>query len=272
VPLLHEDEHDLVLVSRTRPDWLPDETAPPWVCADLSVAGWTSSLPAPVDVLIHLAPLPLLEAAVTALEPNGPTRIIAFGTTSRLTKTDSADPAEQRMVREQAAAEAWLADYAASTGARFTLFRPTMIYDGIHDKNVALIARFIRRFGFFPLVGDASGRRQPVHAGDLAQACRTALTEETTIGKFYDLAGGETLAYRQMVDRLFAASGKKPRCVRIPPPLLRGALSLARIVPRFRYLNAAMADRMNKDMVFDCDAAARDFGYNPSGFEPKPEK
>ncbi|HET7370384.1 MAG TPA: NAD-dependent epimerase/dehydratase family protein [Gammaproteobacteria bacterium] len=264
VPLLQADGCDLVLVSRSRPAWLADEAA--WVPADLRGAQWSRNLGAPIQTLIHLAPLPLLGHAVAALEPSGSGRIIAFGTTSRLTKVESTVAAEQRMVAEQAAAEDWLARYGASSGARWTLLRPTMIYDGQHDKNVALIARFIRRFGFFPLIGQAGGRRQPVHAADLAEACRSVLNNEATFGKTYNLAGAEVLTYKDMVGRIFAKCGRKPRYVRIPPSLLGAALNMARCLPRYRYLNAAMAGRMNKDLAFDSADAVRDFGYCPRNF------
>lgn len=264
VPLLREEGHEPVLVSRTRPDYLSETDPQAWVRADLRDAGGHSQLHGSVDVLIHLAPLPLLERAVMTLDRSRLTRIIAFGTTSRLTKAESAVPAEQRMVREQAAAEDWL---AGTSGVSWTLFRPTMIYDGEHDKNVALIARFIRRFGFFPLVGEAAGRRQPVHAADLARACCDVLSDGAAAGKTYTLVGGETLTYRAMVDRIFAGLGRKPRYLHVPPPLLRAGLTLARTAPRYRYLNAAMAERMNKDMVFDSTDAKQDFGYRPRGFK-----
>jgi nucleoside-diphosphate-sugar epimerase len=266
VPLLREEGREVVLLSRTRPVYLSGADSRMWLPADLRDADWVSRLDCSFGVLIHLAPLPLLQPTVTALSQAPSGRIIAFGTTSRLTKMQSPSAADQRMVTEQAAAEDWLADFGAAFGVNWSLFRPTLIYDGRHDKNVALIARFITRFGFFPLVGEASGLRQPVHAADLAQACSLALECEATFANTYNLGGGETLSYKAMVDRIFANRAKKPRYARIPPTLLKAGLNLARLVPKYRYLNGAMAERMSKNMVFDYSDAVRDFGYRPRKF------
>lgn len=156
-----------------------------------------------------------------------------------------------------------LAEYR---GIRWTLFRPTLVYDGIHDKNVARIVRFIRRLHFFPVINPASGLRQPLHAADLAWACLTVLGKPVTECKAYNLAGGEVLSYREMVCRVFQAFHRRPRLVPVVRRVYRSFLSLASLHPRYRYLNAAMAERMNRDMVFDIAPARNDFGFAPRAF------
>ncbi len=65
--------------------------------------------------------------------------------------------------------------WAASHGVEWIILRPTLIYGLGRDKNIAEIARFVRRFGFSPLFGKAKGLRQPLHAQDVAGACIAAL-------------------------------------------------------------------------------------------------
>ncbi len=60
-------------------------------------------------------------------------------------------------------------------GVEWVILRPTLIYGHGRDKNITEIARFIRRFGFFPLLGKANGLRQPIHVEDVAEACFAAL-------------------------------------------------------------------------------------------------
>jgi nucleoside-diphosphate-sugar epimerase len=131
---------------------------------------------------------------------------------------------------------------------------------------VAFIANFIRRFGFFPLAGSGDGRRQPLHAEDLAQACVTVLGIAATYNRAYNLSGGETLTYRQMVERIFTALGRKPRVFELPLPLFHAAFAMLRLLSRYRYLNTAMIARMSDDLVFDHSEASRDFGFGPGGF------
>jgi nucleoside-diphosphate-sugar epimerase len=125
-----------------------------------------------------------------------------------------------------------------------------LIYGSGEDANVSAAARFIARFGFFPLAWNAQGLRQPVHADDLAAAALAALDRPQSIGKFYALPGGETLAYRAMIERIFEALGRRPRFVRIP--------GLAAV--------SDLAKRMARDQAFDIGPAARDLGYAPRRF------
>ena len=54
-----------------------------------------------------------------------------------------------------------------------------------------------------PLVGGGPGLRQPVHAEDLAIGAISAAGNSAAINKFYSLPGGETLAYSEMISRIF---------------------------------------------------------------------
>jgi nucleoside-diphosphate-sugar epimerase len=229
-------------------------------------------LTAPVAIgavdLIHLAPLPLLPPRIEEFAAQGVRRVIAMGSTSRFSKAGSEHGGERRVAASLADAESDLACRCASAGVAWTLFRPTMIYGVGLDRNISLIARFIVRFGFFPLIGRGTGLRQPVHADDLAQACIQALDHSGTHARAYDLAGGELLSYREMVTRVFIALGQRPRFLRLPPRLFRVALRAAAMLPSLDYLTAEMAERMNTDLCFDSSSAVRDFGYTARNFQP----
>ena len=148
----------------------------------------------------------------------------------------------------------------------WTIFRPTLVYDGVRDKNVMVIARFIRRFGFFPLLGDGAGLRQPVHADDLAEACLMALDQPATFERAYNLSGEETLSYRQMVEKIFGSLGKPARFLIIPAWLFRAAIRVVMLLPGKRNMTPEMATRMNADLCFDHADATRNFGFSPRPF------
>jgi uncharacterized protein YbjT (DUF2867 family) len=213
--------------------------------------------------LIHLGPLWLLPPLLPVLSSLKIQRVIGFGSTSLFSKINSADPGEREFVRKLASAEAAISQFGAETGLRWTVFRPTLIYDCARDKNISVIAAFIRRYGFFPLVGGAVGLRQPVHADDLAAACVTCLENPATFDKAYNLSGAETLRYRDMVARIFAALGRRTRFVRIPLGLFQMAIRVVSLLPGKRNLTGEMATRMNMDLCFDHAEATRDFGFNP---------
>lgn len=225
---------------------------------------WDTSLAA-TEVLIHLAPLPLVSKVLPGA-PASLKRVVAIGTTSVYTKGESSSPKDRLLVQQQRKAEQGLFDACAARGIAYTLFRPTLVYDGRRDKNIARIARLIRSFGFFPVAAPAKGLRQPLHADDLAAACLAALSARDS--KSYELAGGEQLSYRAMIERVFQSLGRRPRILPLPVWFYRVAIAVARLSPRYRVLTPAVAERMNQDMVFDSSAALRDFGLKPRGFVP----
>lgn len=236
-----------------------------WIKADIT-KDMDVMPPARPAALIHTAPVWDAPRFADGLRPD---RTVAVSSTSALTKAESASPKERAISAKLRHGEAALAEVCAKTGAPLTIFRPTMIYGAGMDMNVTSMARFIKTVHVFPVIGAGRGLRQPVHAQDLAWACLAALENTATFGKTYNLGGGETLPYREMVERIFRGLGLAPRMVRIPAPLFRTALRYVSVLPRFSHLTPEMADRMNENMVFDNSEAARDFGYAPRPFEFK---
>jgi uncharacterized protein YbjT (DUF2867 family) len=105
-----------------------------------------------------------------------------------------------------------------------------------------------------------------VHADDLAVACVAVLDNAGTFGRSYELPGGETITYGEMIRRIAKALGRPVWTPRVPLGLLRAGLSVARLLPGFGHLTPEMADRMSEDLAFDGAAARRDFGYDPRPF------
>lgn len=235
------------------------------------IADPASAPNAVIEDWVCLAPIWCLPAMFPMLEAYGARRLVALSSTSRFTKQESSAPAERETARRLAMAEDTLQQWAQVRGVACRVLRPTLIYGGGRDGNIAEIARFIRRFGFFPVLGDAMGLRQPVHADDVAAACLTALQRAGSGYCASNLGGGETLPYREMVRRIFAALGMAPRLVTVPLWAFRLFLQAARRAPRYRHWHAAMAERMNQDMVFDAADVVRELGWRPRGFFPNPE-
>jgi len=219
-----------------------------------------------LDHWICVAPIWALPEHFPLIEASGAHRVVALSSTSRFTKVSSGDTAENAIAAKLIESEARLQAWAESRGIEWVVLRPTLIYGEGRDKNISEIARFIHRFGCFPLLGRAQGLRQPIHAEDVAAACLAALQASSAVNRAYNLSGAETLAYREMVARVFAALGRPVRLVTVPLWTFRLAVAMLRRLPRYRHWSAAMAERMNQDLVFDHAEAARDFGFKPRGF------
>ncbi|WP_342674020.1 NAD-dependent epimerase/dehydratase family protein [Candidatus Accumulibacter aalborgensis] len=213
-----------------------------------------------------MAPIWVLPEHFALLDAHGARRVVALSSTSRFTKSGSSDSQEQSVAERLAEAEARLQAWAEARGVEWVVLRPTLIYGLGRDKNIVEIARCIRRFGFFPVFGRADGLRQPIHAQDVAGACLAALQAVDVANRAYNISGGETLPYREMVVRVFAALGCPPRLLAVPLPAFRVAVSLLHCLPRYRHWSSAMAERMNQDLVFDHHDAQRDFAFEPRAF------
>jgi nucleoside-diphosphate-sugar epimerase len=193
-------------------------------------------------------------------------RVVAFSSTSVLTKQDTEVADERETIRKLAMAEHTIAAICVQHNIGWTILRPTLIYAEGRDTNITPLSRLIRRFGFMPLVGGAPGLRQPVHAEDLAIGAIAAAASSLAVNKFYSLPGADTLSYREMMGRVFDGMRLRRRLVSIPPWLWRAGFGFAK--PLFPSANVAMGIRMMEDMTFDSTAATRDFGWNPRGFHP----
>ncbi|MEM9532914.1 MAG: NAD-dependent epimerase/dehydratase family protein [Pseudomonadota bacterium] len=248
---------------RSRPAWVAEHAQLTW-----DVGPWHQAHHAAADAqaLIYLAPLDQFPALWCGL--SGVARVVCFSSTSRLSKADSADDAERAVASVLASGEQQVSDLAAAAGAALAVLRPTLIYGAGLDRNITRLARFLLRWRVMPILGTGGGRRQPVHAADLAGAAQALIDRAAPLSGTYELTGGETLGYRDMVSRIFASLNLPPRFIRVPAGLARAAVPLLRRTRRWRDLNPSMLVRMNQDLVYDPAPATHDFGYAPRPFRP----
>jgi hypothetical protein len=221
------------------------------------------------DVALICSPIWLLsEAAILRFKDLGVRRLIVFSSTSRYTKTQSPEAEERKVVDSLIEGEARVMSVCTREGMGFTILRPTLIYDEGRDQNISKIVKVIDKVGLFAVCGKAQGLRQPVHARDLALAAVQALESPSAVNKAYNLSGGETLTYREMVKRIFQAREMRPKVIALPASVWRMGFGMINLIrPKHKLkLNVEMALRMNTDLVFDHDDATRDFAYAPKSF------
>lgn len=220
-----------------------------------------------VDVLVSAGPIGL-PPALLARCPNL-RRLVCFSSSSVLVKADSPFPPERAMMCSMAAAEQQLKDTCLHLGISLWLLRPTLIYGCGLDRNVSRLAGLARRFRVVPVAGPARGLRQPVHADDLAALAARIVTGDAVVGLESEVAGGEVLTYREMVERVFDAFGLRPRVPGLPPALLALAVRVAGALSGSAELNAGIVVRQNLDLLFDDSAVRSVLDYHPRPFRPR---
>ena len=216
----------------------------------------------PGRYLVSCGPLSL---ALQHVERGAPLeKIVAFGTTSTLSKSDSPDRAEREMIAAIAEAEAELKARCRERGVDLVLIRPTLVYGCGRDENLSRLLRFGERRGFVPVSTRSGGLRQPVHAQDLAVLARDALETETGSLLEGSACGGSILTYHEMVEKTARCGRRRIRVLPVPKWLLK---CLVRLAPN---ANPAMIERQARDLVFDDSKFRQVLDWNPRPFEPTP--
>jgi len=211
---------------------------------------------------------PLAVACDLAERCEGLERVAAFSTTSIQSKAESPDAEERALMAEIGLNERRLASICEKRNIALTLLRPTLVYGCGLDRNISLLARFGCRFGFIPLADGATGLRQPVHAGDLADAAVLSLLRREPLRLESAACGGSTLSYREMVERTAAACGPRVRTPGLNRRLLALLVRVVSLVPTTRGLNPEMVRRQGTDLVFDDSALREALAWSPRPFRP----
>ena len=219
-----------------------------------------------IDILISVAPIWKIKEYFSTLESLNCQKVVCLSSTSRFTKTESSSEYEEQVVADLIAGEDAIQSWAKANNVNWTILRPTLIYGRSNDRNLSEIAKIIHKFKFFPVFGQADGRRQPIYVDDVAKASVLAAFDSSSNNKAYNISGAEVLTYKEMVGRVFEAMKMKPRFLTINLSLFNFALLFLKLIPKYKNWNADMVQRMNRDMVFDHNDAKQDFGFDPQKF------
>jgi nucleoside-diphosphate-sugar epimerase len=208
---------------------------------------------------------PIAHALSQVEQGAGLGRVIALSSASTLFKKHSPDRRERRQMQAIARCEDALAEACRMRGIALTLLKSTLIYGGGED-SLDRVAGLSARLPVVPVAG--RGLRAPVHADDIARLAVECVISGARSEGTWLIAGGETLAYPDMIRRIAAAAGRQPRLVRVPAWTMKLALRAARLLGRLDDIAPAMIDRQRMDLVVDDTPAREQLGWNPRPFRP----
>jgi uncharacterized protein YbjT (DUF2867 family) len=143
------------------------------------------------------------------------------------------------------AGKAAVEQHLKSTGIPYAILRPAILFGG-GDVLVNNIAWLLRHLPVFAIGGSGDYRIRPIHVDDLAQLAVGAGIENDTV----DAVGPESVAFRDMVAAVRAATGSHAAIVGVPGwavPPLAGALGFALrdvllTAQEYRAMAAGLAD------------------------------
>ena len=260
VPLLLENVYEVRCLYRLTSDRsvLPQPTIE-WALGDVSDARALSTSMRGADVLVNIASLGFghADSIIRAAKDAGTQRAIFVSTTAIFTQLN----AQSKSIRVAA-------EHAIeSSGLKYTILRPTMIYGGPRDRNMWRLIRFLRYSPVVPVFGDGNSLQQPIYVGDVAQAIVSCLCNDQSIGKSYNIAGKYPLTYNQVIDTIAVQMNKRLWKVHIPAAPVVNLLKFFERLHIPFLIKAEQVMRLNENKNFNYEEARRDFGFTPLSFE-----
>jgi len=129
-------------------------------------------------------------------------------------------------------------DYLLASGLDATIFRPSVIF-GDPKGKMEIATQLYRDVvrppvpapGFMTTAGHV--QMSPVHVADVADAFVNALTDDSTVGKTYELGGPEALSWSDMISRVAKAVGTDKWVLPVPVGLMKIGATLFDWLPFF---------------------------------------
>lgn len=110
------------------------------------------------------------------------------------------------------------------------LVRPALVY-GPGDHFFTRFAQLARSAPAIPLIGGGRTRFQPMHVDDVAEAMARILDEPGTAGRTFELGGSEIFSFRELIEHLCRAIGRRPWLVSIPFPVAEAGACATQWLP-----------------------------------------
>lgn len=260
VPLLLKNGYEVRCLHRETSDRsLLSSSEVEWALGDLSNTDALSASMRGADALVNLASLGFghADSILRATKDAGIQRAVFIGTTAIFTQLN----AKSKKVR--VAAELAI----ETSGLKYTILRPTMIYGGPRDRNMWRLIRFMKVAPIVPVFGDGKYLQQPIYVDDVAAAILGCLKSDVTIGRSYNIAGRHPLTYNKVVDTIAKAMNKRVWKLHIPS---RSVVGLLKFFEKIHFpfpIKAEQVLRLNENKNFSYADAGKDFGFSPLSFE-----
>ncbi len=212
-----------------------------------------------VDVLVNIASLGFghADSIISAAKAVGIQRAVFISTTAIFTQLNASSK-KVRVAAELA---------VETSGLKYTILRPTMIYGSPRDRNMWRLIQFMRLSPIVPIFGDGMYLQQPIFVDDVAAAVLGCLKADITIGKSYNIAGKYALTYNEVIDTIAKAMNRRVWKLRIPSKPVVGLLRLFENIRIPFPIKAEQVLRLNENKDFNYEEAGRDFGFSPRSFE-----
>ena len=267
VPHLVGRGHRVRAVSRTgrRLDWAPEVEA---VACDVETGAGLDDALRGTDAVVHLVAIPreLHGRRFAQVNVLGVERVIEAARRSQvarivhLSALGVADDPHLGFLFSKWRGE----QLVRESGLDWRVLRPSLLF-GPGDGFFNLIKTTLTWWspGVVAIPGKGSERFQPLSVDDLALAVEACLTDPARASSVYELGGPEYVTYREIVDRVMRATGKRRLKLTVPVPIISAVTSVTdRILPVFPVSHDQISS-LSRPNYGELDAFERAFGVEP---------
>jgi len=250
---------------RRLPDW--DATVEA-VAGDVETGEGLREALAGIQTVVHLTAIPRpsrghtlvnvnvrgVERTLAAAHANGVRRIVYLGALGAVD-----DPKLGFLYSK------WLGEQLVrNSGLEWVVLRPSLLF-GKGDGFFNLIRTTLKWWspGVVAIPGDGETRFQPLSVEDLAIAVRDCVADADRAGSVYELGGPAYLTYREIVDAVMAATGRRRLKMNLPIPVISALTSVTdRVLPVFPVSHDQIGS-LGRPNWTDLDSFQRAFGVAP---------
>jgi NADH dehydrogenase len=153
----------------------------------------------------------------------------------------------------------------SQTGLRYTIVRPSLVYDEHGGQEFVIFRDFLLRHRVVPFVGSGLARKRPVFSQDVIDGLLLLLDNEKSYGKLYNFSGGEPITLIDLARLVLKHAGQQRSFVHVPVPACRALAKVLKVMmPRPPITESAIAGLVNHADL-DPSEAISDLGYRPLG-------
>lgn len=152
-----------------------------------------------------------------------------------------------------------------------TILRPGVVF-GPEDNFFNKFAKMSLISPVLPLIGGGETKFQPVYVRDVADAVLKAVTLPeigvlSPIGQTYELAGPETLSFKDIYQKLFTQTGRTRMLVNMPTPLARIQAALFSVLPTPPLTNDQITSLQTDNVANAHAKTLYDLGIEPTALD-----
>lgn len=148
----------------------------------------------------------------------------------------------------------------------WTIIQPSVLF-GDGAPFIKGLTDLVRSAPLVPLIGGGKTLFQPIYVEDVVTIITKVLADlARTSGQVYTIGGPDYYSFRQIIEILLQATGKRRLKVYAPTPFVAvGAAAMEALLPRPPLTRAAMT-LFSFDNTTDLHGIEREFGFAPLSF------